>query len=285
MASNTIATYRTAIASLNKFRQLYSLPQIWPVPLNHTLLFLAYCFDQGHSPSTLYTYCSGISAVHKLNGWSDPTDSHAVKKLLEGSRRSRIRIDPRLPICEVLLAKICYILPQICYDKYEFNLFRAAFTLAYFGLLRVSELVFTSQSQANRPLFVSDVQFNKYSTISIKIRTSKTHQSGKPVILNIPTADMTDICCVRSARSYMSMRPNCGGYFLCHSNKSPLTRYQFSCILSKAIAKLGLQNNHYKTHSFRIGRATDLSLKGVPSETIKKMGRWSSDTYKKYIRT
>ena len=74
----------------------------------------------------------------------------------------------------------------------------------------------------------------------------------------------------------MQARPKYKGYFLCHLNRDPLTRYQFNSILNKCISKIGLSTKIFKTHSFRIGRATDLAKEGVSSENIKKLGRWSS---------
>ena len=42
--------------------------------------------------------------------------------------------------------------------------------------------------------------------------------------------------------------------------------------------------DRYKGHSFRIGGATSLAKRGVPSHIIQIMGRWRSECYKLYIR-
>ena len=67
-------------------------------------------------------------------------------------------------------------------------------------------------------------------------------------------------------------------------NESPLTRSQFTDVLAKAIRCLGLPTQVYTSHSFRVGRASDLASKGVPNETIKKLGRWKSNVVERYIR-
>ena len=82
LAQNTNATYKTAIESVDNFRTLYQLPIVWPVPKNHIVLFIAYCFECGYAPSTIVTYIAGISFKHKLNSWFDPTQLFVVKKLL-----------------------------------------------------------------------------------------------------------------------------------------------------------------------------------------------------------
>ena len=284
ISANTQLTYKTALNSFTKFRVEYALDATWPAPTKHLVLFLSFCFEKGYSPTTLYTYCSGISFFHKMKSWPDPTDKFIVKKILEGCRRTRKCVDTRMPICEILLEKICNILPQMCSTPYECMLFTAAYTLTYFGLLRISEVVYTSAVQSSRPLLFTDIKTESTDTISIVIRTSKTNQSGKPVKLRIHASNNTNICCVKSVQRFLSARPAFQGHFLCHNNKSPLTQYQFSAILSKSITHLGISSRNYKTHSFRIGRATDLAKNGVSSDTIKKMGRWNSDVLKKYIR-
>lgn len=41
----------------------------------------------------------------------------------------------------------------------------------------------------------------------------------------------------------------------------------------------------FKTHSFRIDRASDLASKWVPESSIMQLGRWRSDAYISYIRS
>ena len=71
----------------------------------------------------------------------DTTTTFIVKKILEGCRRTRPQRDVRAPITEAMLGKLCAVLPGICFSRYETILFKAAFLTAYFGLLRVSEVV------------------------------------------------------------------------------------------------------------------------------------------------
>ena len=74
------------------------------------------------------------------------------------------------------------------------------------------------------------------------------------------------------------------GQFFCHFDGTPLTSFQCSVILKKALNVLGVKNANYKSHSFRIGMATTYAKEGVPDEKIKLLGRWSSNSYLRYIR-
>ncbi len=66
--------------------------------------------------------------------------------MLEGCRRSRAKPDTRAPITLAILTKICNVLMSVCYSEFEAKMFKAAFVLAYFGLLRVGELALSTTS-------------------------------------------------------------------------------------------------------------------------------------------
>lgn len=285
LAVNTLSTYTNALHTFEHFRHQYSLPQLWPATADHIILFISHCFEVGYSPSTISTYIAGISFICKLNNWVDQTDLFLIKKLLEGCRRSRKRIDTRAPINPTMLREICLALPALCYTRYETSLFKAVYLLAYFGLFRVSELVFTSHLQPHRAVQDGDISFTKDATaVIITLKQSKTNQAGPPVVLRIPCEQDSELCPVRSLKEYVKVRPNCQGNFFCHSNGTPLTRSQFSGLLSKCIHSQSLNRGRFLTHSFRIGRATQLAAQGVDSAAIMKLGRWKSQVFRTYVR-
>ena len=70
----------------------------------------------------------------------------------------------------------------ICFSSSEVTLFKAAFFLAYYGLLRVSEIVLTHPKQADRALLFSDIHIEDGAkALLVTIRISKTNQSGPPL--------------------------------------------------------------------------------------------------------
>ena len=112
---------------------------------------------------------------------------------------------------------------------------------------------------------------------------SKTDQTGKGVIIEIPkSAGLT--CAVTSMMEYLKVRPTLNGSLFCHFGGAPLTRYQFSVMLNKALTCAGIESKDFKAHSFRIGAATALSMAGYSTEKIKEVGRWKSSAVNSYIR-
>ena len=47
----------------------------------------------------------------------------------------------------------------------------------------------------------------------------------------------------------------------------------------------GLNPTQYKGHSFRIGAATLAAESGLSDAQIRLLGRWKSDSFRKYIRS
>ena len=58
----------------------------------------------------------------------------------------------------------------------------------------------------------------------------------------------------------------------------PVKAQQVCLILRKAINSINLDAKLYDTDSLHIGRVTDLFRNGVEVETIKKLGRWKSNS-------
>ena len=89
---------------------------------------------------------------------------------------------------------------------------------------------------------------------------------------------------IKALSAFLNIRPAAPGPLFCHVNRKPVSRYQFASVLSTCVRKAGYAGSNIKTHSFRMGRATDLAAKSVPAADIMKLGRWSSGAYKLYIR-
>lgn len=79
--------------------------------------------------------------------------------MLEGFRRLNPAKDVRSPISLSCFNKLVSILPTVCTSLYEAVMFSAAFHLAFFALLRISEFTFTSNDPP--ALLFHDVTINE----------------------------------------------------------------------------------------------------------------------------
>jgi hypothetical protein len=78
-------------------------------------------------------------------------------------------------------------------------------------------------------------------------------------------------------------------YFTSGSRTGKLMRgSDINCALKAAVTKLNMKQHGFQvaqisSHSLRAGGAMALHLNNVPTHTIRKMDRWSSDTFLDYI--
>ncbi|KAK3093264.1 hypothetical protein FSP39_013437 [Pinctada imbricata] len=258
--------------------EIFSLSQkIWPPNLVAICNFKGYLSLEGHAASTARSYVSGISFKCKTEYDFDPTNA-----FVKGFKRTNPTTDSRKPITLQILHKIIEILPVVCQNRYETKLFASAFTLVFHGFLRVGELAISKVNSKDTILAINDIAFSKLKMV-IHIRKSKTDQHGRGAVREI-TATCDSACPVRNGLEFLEIRPAFPGPFYCHFGGLPLTSYQFASVLTKSIKAIGLDPKFYKTHSFRIGAASDASSKGESPEKIQKAGRWKSKCYKTYIR-
>lgn len=287
LSHNSKLAYSTAYKKYHLFLDLYNLPDILPIPTDTLLKFIAYLSIQNYAAKTVELYVRALSFNHKLQAQPDTTKSFLVSKAIEGLKRSKGKTaDTRGPITRPLLRQLILSLSAVCSSQYEATLFTAAFSLAYFGLLRVGEFTTANKSSLSHCLKLHNITVHSHqSHLRLTIPHSKTDQTGKSSTLIIPRESERALCPIRAIADFGNIRPRSAptAPFFIHADSKPLTRYQFNSVLQKALATIGHQG-HFSTHSFRIGRATDLALQGVPDEIIKTSGRWRSQVYSSYVR-
>ena len=87
--------YRKAVNCFIEFRVKWDLSNVWPVENMDIVAFISHMNIEGFAPSTISTYISALSFVHKVNAWAHPPSSFIVTKVKEGCRRGRCQGDSR----------------------------------------------------------------------------------------------------------------------------------------------------------------------------------------------
>lgn len=277
-------SYETGLAAFDQFLSLQKIGKYWPPKLETIVQFISYLSLKGLSPNTAKLYIVALGYKCKIQGFNDTTQNFLVHKMLEGFKRLKHKPDSRLPITKDILFKLILKLPGVCHNVYETKLYKAAFTLAFWGLFRVGEITKTKDKDVNHILAINDIKINKNNnTFTVVLRYSKTDQTGKGVSIEIRKVG-NEICPFDSMQQYLAARPPVNGPLFCHFNREPLTRYQFSALINKTLAHAMIDPSNYKSHSFRLGGATSMSVAGRSVDDIKTAGRWKSSAYKNYIR-
>jgi len=284
-APATHNAYNQGITSYELFCSGHGISPMWPASEESVARFVAKLSLEGRAHSTVRTYLSGISSKLKRNSWPDTTTTFIINKLLVGLAKEGKHPDSRFPITATRLAKILSVLPIICSNSFEALLFRAAFSLSFFGLFRVSEIVGQAKSlPGGRPPLQSNQVVLGQNEIKVTLLASKSDQSAIGHSVFISAQAGTTVCPVAALRAYCQQRPSNQGHMFSHFDGSPLSYYQFQAVLKKAVAQLGWQTKGFSSHSFRIGRTTDCFMAKMPISTIMKLGRWKSGAVHKYNR-
>uniref|UniRef100_A0ABM5EUS7 Integrase/recombinase xerD homolog n=1 Tax=Pogona vitticeps TaxID=103695 RepID=A0ABM5EUS7_9SAUR len=285
LAPRTKNKYTSTWVEFSEFRRLGHLEQAWPAPVEHIQQFIVELHWRGLTPGTIRGKLAALSFYAKANGIGDASSDFRIRKMLEGWSRERgRRKDERTPISPAILSRICDCWGALCRDKYEESLFRAAALLAFFGAMRISELVALGRNDVSRrALQLEDVAVWD-GQVRVRLRSSKTDQYGKGNMVILGQCTLENICPVRAMKEFGIRRGTDRGYFFQHKNGSPLTKYQFWALTDMALESLGIKNMRFGTHSFRIGAASTAAALGYDVEKIKRLGRWSSTCFRKYIR-
>ncbi|XP_056385746.1 uncharacterized protein LOC130281967 [Hyla sarda] len=223
---------------------------------------------------------AGVSFYFRLLGWEDITKRFLIQQSLKGWQRTQVRKDLRRPVSYPLLVSLLQASVSCCTSNFEATLYSAAFCVAFFGALRVGELVPSSKRGPGGLLFDDVVSSN--GVLQLRIRRSKTDQVGQGAWIRLQSVD-GPACPVRAVAEYLLVRVSSVQFFT-HSDGLPLSRYQFQTIFKRCLQWAGAPPSEFGTHSFRIGAATEASRAGLSVSDIQRIGQWRSACYAGYVR-
>lgn len=113
-----------------------------PVKDYHVALFITHLHLRNYKPSTIRSYISAISFVHKCHIITDPTQAFIVNKTLAGIRYGTSgEQDSKLkPITKHVFHQIIDMLPFCTESMYDRIMYKALFLITYYACLRAGEV-------------------------------------------------------------------------------------------------------------------------------------------------
>ena len=190
------------------------------------------------------------------------------------------------PVRFPLLKRILDSLPQFLSDT-DSKLFKAAFSLAYFASLRVSEYAVVGSS--NHTLKKCNLDWHEgEGGLGLVLSLGSYKASERPCRLLVPPDSCKEACPVKAMKEYLEVRPQgeskAADPLFLQSSGRPLTGFLVNKTLRNSLRILGLSEKEFSAHSFRAGRTTDLVEMDTQDSVIRQSGRWRSDAYLKYVR-
>lgn len=287
LATSSVQTYRKAWSHFTSFcSSTFNEILSPPLSIATVALFVAHLHKGNLSHKTITTYLSAIAYVHKILGLPDPTIHFLITRLVRGAQCLAPSYDLRLPITVHILDKIVKSLTVVARTYFHSCLFRAMFLFAFSTFARCGELALARAYQQHQLVQFQDVNVNyvgaKAISVSVTFRYFK-HSYGKPHHITFSHGH-TEISPVLALESYLTLRgPQTGPLFVL-ANGLPVSRSLFDFYLKRSLDFCGFDSSRYKSHSLRIGRASDYAQRGYSDAFIRSVGRWHSNAFQKYIR-
>jgi hypothetical protein len=266
-----------------------------PVSEDLLIYFVAHCHEHLHIKyNTIKVYLCGIRFHYLQAGVSNPFCSGACNSLvrlqtmLKGVKRHSTTVTrPRYPITFPILCKMCDRLAAGFFSPNTNLMLLAACSAAFFGFLRCGELTVTNTFDSAVNICVGDVTFYA-DFVLLHLKTSKTDPFRHGVDIKL-FQNNHRVCPFQLLQRYVSVRRNqqampTDPLFVTDAGQ-PLNRQYFIQCTRDVLLAVGLQPDMYNGHSYRIGASTSCAQMRIEDHLIKTMGRWSSDSYLRYIRT
>ena len=305
--STTKLSYYNTWKNFNKFLiRLDKMPRSWEERLCLYCTFLITI--KKRKSSTVRSYISGIKHILVTDGYEWNDGLVILNTLTKSCKLKNDTLKVRLPIQKGLLELILFrIQRKFDNQPYLETMYITAFLLQYYGLFRVGEIAYSPHSI--KAINVHEANSISNPRILIVLYSSKTHNIHEPPqkikIFGNKTIEISDknstgrytiqkrdlgkFCPVQWTKKFIEMRGPISNddenlFTLRDRGKTPITGAQLRKLLREILTSFGLQADLYDTHSFRIGRATDLFKSGVHIEDIKQLGRWKSNAVYKYLK-
>lgn len=277
---STKKMYHSVWCNFNKFLLTFDdLPTTWE---DKMVLYATFLADIGNHSATVSSYMSAIRYVLRHDGVEINDKCCRLSSIIRSCKLHNDVVTVRRPIRSGLLKLILERVNLIYLNSgqpYLAALYRAIFASAYYGLMRISELV------GKHAVKAGDVHLSTNPTklkAKFVLRSSKTHNVGKrPQMVDIyPDYQVirTPLCPVSLISQYSGMRPprnSSESQFYVFSDGTPVAEHHVRGVLRKCIKQLNLPWKSFNFHGYRSGRATDLFKWNYSVDWIRKIGRWS----------
>lgn len=270
------ATIRAYKANFERFIDFCENHQALSLPAGSDIVttYIRELADGRLTSASVRIAIASISAIHRLNQFSDPTTHPDVKLEMRRMHRKLGRQSKQAQA--INMATLRAMLANTENSLISLR-DRALLLTAYDGMCRRSELI---------SLNIEDISYTENDSIKIKLRRSKTDQDGLGRWLHLSKESQNAIIDWMNAAKI-----NSGKIFRGINQVGEVTEKlgpsQVNRIFKKLARKTKLNDKiveRISGHSMRVGAAQDMLTSGENLAKIMQRGRWSkTDTVMRYI--
>lgn len=234
-----------------------TIPDKWEEKM---VLYATFLADNNYDEGTINSYMSAIRFQLQQDGEHLSEDKFLLESIIRSTRYKNKEKRQRLGISEHMLHKLLdQVDLQFHSQPYLTALYKAMFVLAFYCLLRVSEL-----TSGRHPILARNVIAAKNKLkIQITLNSSKTHtRAQNKQVIRFPDPDEeedcfkwlnTKYCPFTIVEKYMSMREDIADdreQFFIFKDNIPIKEGNFRGVLKKLLINANFNADQFNTHSF-----------------------------------
>lgn len=238
------------------------------------------------------SHLSGLATLHKLHGF--PTAQfytprvQYVKKACKRYLKQNGFAKPRRARNPLTMSNLRRMLPTLAlFTNTEHLRFWCVTLTGLFGIMRAGELTISTSTEFNPHLHVTrkDV-FIAHDHATLFLAASKTDRFGSGTTITLPHVEDPVLCAHCMLRSWLSATPDepREDAHLFSINGKPYAKPAYVAMLHRTLRNAGINPTAYNGHSLRLGGATFAKAAGLDIDEIMALGRWTTDTYQRYIK-
>lgn len=294
---STLLSYNAAVKKFLRFLHEQD-NHTWTLPASPNDIY-EFCFwagrvESGSQPhdimaSSLKKYLFGLQAWHTYHDLPYPKVTESRVKVLLRACERQDALTPSKPLKSPVQLQHLLLLYHAWIDGTDKDVAALDCAIvAFWGMTRLAEV--TYDAEKGKPAWINSVlcqdvvqTSSSPSSLTIIIRGAKTAKAGvaQSVLLNKQPNILCPVAAIERRLGQMTS-PTDSLFGFGNEPRSNLTRSRLVNKCSRvwvAHGHLGLSG-----HSFRVGGASLRAALGVSHEDIKRLGRWTSDCYKLYLR-
>ena len=280
---NTMLTYDAHIREFEAFCAAEHLAACPALP-STVARFITNQLDKRRRPhSYVGSVKSAIKHLHAMHGKSVNLAHESILAVQRCAKAMERVKSPKRPLQIADVLQIMRLQEKSTTDRRD----KLMVLLMFYGLLRRSEAVSLLKDDVWVDTVGIPTQKGLKSTeaLFIKIRKSKTDQSGGGTTIIVSSQEQQLLCPVLAFKNYAATAPESKFLFFNTADPNkPLSGSTPNFRVKEFVRRIGLDPAKYGSHSCRRGGATAAAAKGIPMEKLKLHGRWKSDAVWDYIQ-
>jgi hypothetical protein len=291
---STLASYASGLLVFHTWSDSKGLPEAERAPVSQdTLASFITDLARAYAGNTIANYIQGVRAWHRIYDISWNIDELHIQTMLRGARKSTpeaLKLPKRLPL---LIDDIVAVRAQLNLSQPLDAAVFACLTTTFFTAARLGEFTIKNLSSFNieAHIKITDIRHdiedrngNKVTTFHIPQTKIVPREKGGETLFWARQEGPADPHAALANHLEINQPPQLAHLFAYWHNGShrPLTKTIFLARLKRALKDAGRPIKH--GHSIRIGATLEYLLRGIPFEAMKSIGRWSSDSFSRYLR-